>query len=50
VSTEDEIQGLDVSQHGEDGYGVELDLIPAEMTMGSLQKTPGVKAASVLNG
>jgi Amt family ammonium transporter len=50
VSAEDEIQGLDLSQHGEDGYGVELDLIPAEMTMGSLQKTPGVRAASVLNG
>jgi Amt family ammonium transporter len=32
VSEEDEIQGLDLSQHGEDAYSRDLDLIPVEAT------------------
>ena len=30
VSEEDEIQGLDLAQHGEDAYSSDLDLIPVE--------------------
>jgi hypothetical protein len=30
VTEEEEIQGLDLSQHGEGGYSADLDLIPAE--------------------
>ncbi len=30
VSEEEEIRGLDLSQHGEDGYTLDLDLIPTE--------------------
>jgi Amt family ammonium transporter len=30
VSQEDEIEGLDLSQHGEGGYSTDLDLIPVE--------------------
>src|SRR5215471_5819089 len=30
VYEEEEIQGLDLSQHGEGGYSADLDLIPAE--------------------
>lgn len=33
VSEEDEIQGLDLSQHGEEGYNTDLDLIPVEVTL-----------------
>jgi ammonium transporter, Amt family len=33
VSEEDEIQGLDLSQHGEEGYNTDLDLIPVEVTV-----------------
>jgi Amt family ammonium transporter len=36
VSEEEEIRGLDLSQHGEDGYTLDFDLIPAEATTGSL--------------
>jgi ammonium transporter family len=32
VSEEDEIEGLDLSQHGEDAYSSDLDLIPVEAT------------------
>jgi Amt family ammonium transporter len=32
VSEEDEIQGLDLAQHGEDAYSSDLDLIPVEAT------------------
>jgi ammonium transporter, Amt family len=32
VSEEDEIQGLDLSQHGEDGYNLDLDLTPVRTT------------------
>jgi Amt family ammonium transporter len=35
VSEEDEIQGLDLSQHGEEGYNTDLDLIPIETTIKS---------------
>jgi len=36
VSDEEEIRGLDLSQHGEDGYALDFELIPAEPTVGSL--------------
>jgi Amt family ammonium transporter len=29
VSEEQEIEGLDLSQHGEEGYSTDLDLMPA---------------------
>jgi len=32
VGEEDEIQGLDLSQHGEDGYNLDLDLTPVRAT------------------
>jgi Amt family ammonium transporter len=38
VSDEEEIRGLDLSQHGEDGYTHDLDVIPAESVVGSLAK------------
>jgi Amt family ammonium transporter len=36
VSEEEEIRGLDLSQHGEDGYALDFELKPAETTVGSL--------------
>jgi len=36
VSTEEEIRGLDLSQHGEDGYTLDLDVTPADAVVGSL--------------
>jgi Amt family ammonium transporter len=50
VSEEDEIQGLDLSQHGEDGYALEFDLIPAGTVMESPAQSPAFKTASVLTG
>jgi ammonium transporter, Amt family len=35
VSEEDEIEGLDLSQHGEEGYSTDLDLVPAVATYGT---------------
>jgi Amt family ammonium transporter len=50
VSPEDEIQGLDLSQHGEDGYGAELDLIPADTAGGGMHTAASVGAAGLFNG
>jgi Amt family ammonium transporter len=36
VSEEEEIRGLDLSQHGEDGYALDFELRPAEPSVGSL--------------
>ena len=36
VSEEEEIRGLDLSQHGEDGYALDFELKPAEPTVASL--------------
>lgn len=36
VSEEDEMEGLDFSQHGEDGYSADLDLIPVESAIRSI--------------
>jgi Amt family ammonium transporter len=39
VSEEEEIQGLDLSQHGEEGYALDLDLIPADATAGGMTQS-----------
>jgi ammonium transporter, Amt family len=36
VSEEEEIRGLDLSQHGEDGYALDFEVHPAEPSVGSL--------------
>ncbi len=48
VSGEDEIQGLDLSQHGEDGYNLDLDLVPALTASESMAGPAPVSAASVM--
>ncbi|HYG82092.1 MAG TPA: ammonium transporter [Pyrinomonadaceae bacterium] len=47
VSDEDEIQGLDLSQHGEDGYNLDLDLTPVRAT-GNVATSSLVTNAKVL--
>ncbi len=47
VSEEDEIQGLDLSQHGEDGYNLDLDLTPVRTT-GKVAPSSLVTNAKVL--
>jgi Amt family ammonium transporter len=37
VTEEEEIQGLDLSQHGEGGYSADLDLIPAEASVKTVE-------------
>lgn len=39
VSVTEEIQGLDLSQHGESGYSFDIDLIPAENTAAVTQSS-----------
>jgi Amt family ammonium transporter len=48
VSGEEEMQGLDLSQHGEDGYNLDLDLMPAYVTSDSLPSSAPGGAASAL--
>ena len=48
VTEEEEIQGLDLSQHGEDGYNLDLDLIPVETTSKIAQSSMAT-TASVLS-
>ena len=43
VSEEEEIRGLDLSQHGEDGYTLDLDLIPGETAAMSLTQAQPVQ-------
>jgi Amt family ammonium transporter len=47
VNEEDEIQGLDLSQHGEDGYNLDLDLTPVRAT-GKVAASSLVTNANVL--
>jgi Amt family ammonium transporter len=47
VNEEDEIQGLDLSQHGEDGYNLDLDLTPVKAT-GKVAASSLVTNANVL--
>ncbi|HJU54582.1 MAG TPA: ammonium transporter [Pyrinomonadaceae bacterium] len=47
VNEEDEIQGLDLSQHGEDGYNLDLDLTPVRTTA-KVTSSPLVTNANVL--
>jgi ammonium transporter, Amt family len=48
VSEEDEIQGLDLSQHGEDAYGADLELIPVEATVKTRHAAAGVGVSQVI--
>ena len=49
VSAEDEIQGLDLSQLGEEGYNLDLDLVPAAVPPSESSATLSpVTAASIL--
>ena len=48
VSGEEELQGLDLSQHGEDGYNLDLDLVPALAGSESHAGHAPVGAASVM--
>jgi ammonium transporter, Amt family len=42
VSGEDEIQGLDLSQHGEDGYNLDLDVVTGSSPFGYASGAVGV--------
>ncbi|MEO6392948.1 MAG: ammonium transporter [Pyrinomonadaceae bacterium] len=51
VSEEDEIEGLDLSQHGEDGYSADLDLIPVGSAIRSMDAAAsGATAAMIVEG
>jgi ammonium transporter, Amt family len=45
VSEEDEAQGLDLSQHGEEGYNLDLDLMSPSATMREAS-SPGLVTAA----
>jgi Amt family ammonium transporter len=45
VKQEDELQGLDLSQHGEEGYNLDLDLVSMETASHQLASPPLVSAA-----
>jgi len=46
VREEEEIQGLDLSQHGEEGYNLELDLISGSVPARSLSQPSLIQTAS----
>jgi Amt family ammonium transporter len=48
VTDEEEIRGLDLSQHGEDGYSLDRDLIPAETTAGSLTQAQALQPSTIV--
>lgn len=48
VSDEEEIRGLDLSQHGEDGYSLDLDLIPAEAAPTNLAQAQGFQPSGIV--
>ena len=48
VSEEDEIEGLDLSQHGEDGYSADLDLIPVEATTRAMHAAAGAASSTMI--
>jgi Amt family ammonium transporter len=45
VREEDELQGLDLSQHGEEGYNYDLDLVPSS-SLGRATSAPTLQAAA----
>lgn len=49
VSEEDELQGLDLTQHGEEGYNFDLDLITAEQNYPDLMKGGLATASQAVN-
>jgi len=49
VKEEDEIQGLDLGQHGEEAYNLDLDLISMEALNRKLAQPSFVKAASAVS-
>ncbi|HWP53203.1 MAG TPA: ammonium transporter, partial [Pyrinomonadaceae bacterium] len=50
ISEEDEIEGLDLTQHGEDAYSRDLDLIPVEATTRSVKAAYAGTATIVIEG
>jgi Amt family ammonium transporter len=48
VKEEEEIQGLDLSQHGEEGYNLDLDLVPMPAPGIELTSPPLVRAANAV--
>ena len=48
VGEEEEIRGLDLSQHGEDGYTLDLDLIPAEAAANRLTQAQAFQPSSTI--
>jgi Amt family ammonium transporter len=48
VTDEEEIRGLDLSQHGEDGYSLDRDLIPAETAAGSLAQAQTLQPSGIV--
>jgi Amt family ammonium transporter len=50
VSEEEEIQGLDLSQHGEDGYALEFDLTSAETLLENPAHASSLNTATALTG
>ena len=50
ISEEEEIEGLDLTQHGEDAYSRDLDLIPVEATTRSVSAAYAGTATVVIEG
>ena len=50
ISEEDEIEGLDLTQHGEDAYSRDLDLVPVEATMRTVNAAYAGTATVVIEG
>ena len=48
VTTEDEILGLDLTQHGEEGYNFDLDMITTEATGATFNEAGLTTAANPL--
>ena len=50
ISEEDEIEGLDLTQHGEDAYSRDLDLVPVEATTRTAKAAYAGTATVVIEG
>ncbi len=48
VDGEDEVQGLDYSQHGEEGYNLDLDLVSAGSYSGASGSSPALRAVTAI--
>ena len=48
VSEDEELRGLDLSQHGEEGYNLALDLVPSAITTESSIQPAAIQASSSL--